>query len=136
MTDKEKTCLEAKLLIFLKEQKGAEEIDEAGNVKPGTTEFVFDYMETWNAKTNPVKPDMYGPQPRTIKQLLGRRQKHGDYEYEVKWTELDVVHNVWMPKETLEKFGFGSMVRYMDDKIAAESGNTRPLTTSEIQKTP
>ena len=26
------------------------------------------------------------------------------------------------------------MVRYMDDKIAAESGNVRPLTTSEIQK--
>ena len=134
MTDKEKKCLEAKLLVFLKEQKGAEEIDEAGNIKPGTTEFVFDYMETWDAKTNPVKADMHGPQPRMIKQLLGRRQKHGDYEYEVKWVELDVIHNVWMPKEVLEKFGFGSMVRYMDDKIAAESGNVRPLTTSEIQK--
>jgi len=134
MTDKEKACLEAKLLLFYKEQKGAEEIDEAGNVKPGTMEFVFDYMETWNAKTNPVKPDMHGPQPRMIKQLLGRRQKHGDYEYEVKFVELDACHNTWMPKEALEKFGFGSMVRYMDDKIAAESGNVRPLTTSEIQK--
>ena len=133
MTEKERAAVEAKLLVFLKEQKGSEELDEAGNIKPGETELVFDFMEKHDAKTNPVKPGMHGPQPRQIKVLLGRRQKHNVYEYEVKWIELDAQFNVWMPKDVLEKFGFGTFVREMDDKIAAESGNTRPLTTKEIQ---
>ena len=132
MTHKEKQLLESKLLIFLKEEKKSEEIDAAGNVQQGKVELVFDYMELYDCKDNQVKPDMYGPQPRRIKHLVGRRQKHSNYEYEVKFVDIDDQYNTWIPNDILHKFGFDSMIRTIDNQIAA-SANTRPLTTKEIQ---
>merc|ERR1712159_330620 len=76
---------------------------------------------------------------RTVKQLIGRRTRHGDYEYEVKWgdkemTSMDPKNNLYVPKVVLETHGFHKLMKAVDDKIAAESGNVKPLTTTAIQR--
>ncbi|EGB10622.1 hypothetical protein AURANDRAFT_22166 [Aureococcus anophagefferens] len=76
---------------------------------------------------------------RQIKQLVGRRSRHGDYEYEVKWakqdgTSMEDNKNLYLPKVVLESNGFFKLMKAIDDKIAAEAGNVKPLTTGCIQK--
>ena len=76
---------------------------------------------------------------RTIKQLIGRRTRHGDYEYEVKWGDKEMVsmdpkNNLYVPKVVLETHGFHKLMKAIDDKIAAEAGNVKPLTTTAIQR--
>ncbi|EGB11163.1 hypothetical protein AURANDRAFT_22099 [Aureococcus anophagefferens] len=76
---------------------------------------------------------------RQIKHLVGRRTRHGDYEYEVKWankdgTSMDDNKNLYVPKVVLESNGFFKLMKAIDDKIAAEAGNVKPLTTNCIQK--
>ena len=135
MTDEEKLLLEQELIIFLKEQKGAEEVDEAGNIKAGTMEWIFDRMEVLvKGKKAPEGPDGKPIVPKKIKLLVGRRSKHGDYEYEAKFVgSTEEKENLWIGVKALEMAGFAKFVKDMDDKIAAE-GNQRPLTTGEIQK--
>merc|ERR1711871_1441996 len=79
------------------------------------------------------------PELRTIKQLIGRRTRHGDYEYEVKWGDKEMVsmdpkNNLYVPKVVLETHGFHKLMKAIDDKIAAEAGNVKPLTTTAIQR--
>ena len=41
---------------------------------------------------------------------------------------------MYIPGSVLDKFGFDKMMKEINEKIAAEQGNNRPLTTAEIQK--
>jgi elongation factor 3 len=140
MTDEEKARLKQVFIVYLKEL--AAELDEAGNAT-GEREIVFEKMEPLKKgqKPPPVDPTngIFPNCSRTIKQLIGRRTRHGDYEYEVKWghpdmTPFDVKHNLYVPKMVLENAGFGKLMKNVDDRIAAEAGNVKPLTTTAIQR--
>jgi len=140
MSEEEKAQLKQPFIVYLKEL--AAELDEAGNAT-GEREIIFEKMEPLKKgqKPPPVDP-VNGVFPncvRTVKQLIGRRTRHGDYEYEVKWGDkemasMDPKNNLYVPKVVLETHGFHKLMKAVDDKIAAESGNVKPLTTTAIQR--
>ena len=140
MSDEEKAQLKQPFIVYLKEL--AAELDEAGNAT-GEREIIFEKMEPLKKgqKPPPVDPvnGIFPNCVRTIKQLIGRRTRHGDYEYEVKWgdkemTSMDPKNNLYVPKVVLETHGFHKLMKAIDDKIAAEAGNVKPLTTTAIQR--
>ncbi|KAH8050898.1 ATPase [Aureococcus anophagefferens] len=140
MTDEEKAKLKQNFVVYLKEL--AAELDEAGNAT-GERQIIFEKMEPLKAGQKPPPTDIQnGIFPdcvRQIKQLVGRRSRHGDYEYEVKWakqdgTSMEDNKNLYLPKVVLESNGFFKLMKAIDDKIAAEAGNVKPLTTGCIQK--
>ncbi|KAH8073221.1 ATPase [Aureococcus anophagefferens] len=140
MTDEEKAKLKQVFVVYLKEL--AAELDEAGNAT-GERQIIFEKMEPLKAgqKPPPTDPTMgiFPDCQRQIKHLVGRRTRHGDYEYEVKWankdgTSMDDNKNLYVPKVVLESNGFFKLMKAIDDKIAAEAGNVKPLTTNCIQK--
>jgi elongation factor 3 len=49
-------------------------------------------------------------------------------------TSMDNDKNLYVPKMVLEASGFFKLMKAVDDKIAAEAGNVKPLTTTAIQK--
>ncbi|KAH8072422.1 ATPase [Aureococcus anophagefferens] len=62
-----------------------------------------------------------------------------NFVYEVKWakqdgTSMEDSKNLYLPKVVLESNGFFKLMKAIDDKIAAEAGNVKPLTTGCIQK--
>jgi|MDSY01.2.fsa_nt_gb elongation factor 3 len=128
LTDKEREKYMQPFLIYTKELASVEE-DEKGN-KKGKGETVFESMEPLIKGEKP--PD--GMKPRIISQLVGRRTKHNDYEYEVKWKDMESEHNLYLPANVLDKYGFDKLMKEINDRIAAEQGNSRPLTFAEIQK--
>ncbi|KAH8055381.1 ATPase [Aureococcus anophagefferens] len=139
MTDEEKAKLKQNFVVYLKEL--AAELDEAGNAT-GERQIIFEKMEPLKAGQKPPPTDIQnGIFPdcvRQIKQLVGRRSRHGDYEYEVKWakqdgTSMEDNKNLYLPKVVLESNGFFKLMKAIDDKIAAEAGNVKPLTAG-IQK--
>tara|TARA_A100001015_G_C15010672_1_gene722931 strand:- start:24 stop:2399 length:2376 start_codon:yes stop_codon:yes gene_type:complete len=127
LTDVEKEKFLQPFLVYTKELAGEE--DERG-IKSSRGEVVFESMEPLKKGQSPPS----GMKPRVISHLIGRRSKHGDYEYEVKWKELETENNLYIPGSVLDKFGFDKMMKEINEKIAAEQGNNRPLTTAEIQK--
>ena len=140
MSEEEKAQLKQPFIVYLKEL--AAELDEAGNAT-GEREIIFEKMEPLKKgqKPPPVDPvnGIFPNCVRTIKQLIGRRTRHGDYEYEVKWGDKEMVsmdpkNNLYVPKVVLESNGFFKLMKAIDDKIAAEAGNVKPLTTNCIQK--
>ena len=140
MTDEEKAKLKQVFVVYLKEL--AAELDEAGNAT-GERQIIFEKMEPLKAgqKPPPTDPTMgiFPDCQRQIKHLVGRRTRHGDYEYEVKWankdgTSMEDNKNLYVPKVVLESNGFFKLMKAIDDKIAAEAGNVKPLTTNCIQK--
>merc|ERR1719201_2696252 len=140
MTDEEKAQLKQPFIVYLKEL--AAELDEAGNAT-GEREIIFDRMEPLKAdqRAPPVDPTngIFPNCSRRIKQLVGRRTRHGNYEYEVKWGDKEMVsmdpkNNLYVPKVVLETHGFHKLMKAIDDKIAAEAGNVKPLTTTAIQR--
>ncbi|KAJ1458599.1 P-loop containing nucleoside triphosphate hydrolase protein [Pelagophyceae sp. CCMP2097] len=135
MTDEEKAKLKQPFIIYLKEL--AAELDEAGNAT-GERQIIFDKMEPLKAGQKPPGRDVAMGGVRRIKMLVGRRSRHGDYEYEVKWanpdgTSMDDKENLYVPNIVLEMNGFFKLMKAVDDRIAAEAGNVKPLTTSCIQ---
>ena len=126
LTDLEKEKYLQPFLIYTKELTG--DVDEKGNKTRG--EVVFDSMEALKKGQSPPS----GMKPRIISHLVGRRTKHGSHEYEVKWKEMESDNNLFIPGTILEKFGFEKMMKEINEKIAAEQGNSRPLTTAEITK--
>ena len=140
MTDEEKAMLKQPFIVYLTEL--AAELDEAGNAT-GERDIVFQKMEPLlkGRKAPPLDPvnGIFPHCVRTIKQLVGRRSRHGDYEYECKWgdkdmTSMDLKHNLYVPKVVLETHGFLKLMKAVDDRIAAEAGNVKPLTTTAIQR--
>ena len=140
MTDEEKARLNQTFTVYLKEL--AAELDEAGNAT-GERQIIFDKLEPLptGQKSPPVDPTngIFSDSVRKIKHLVGRRSRHGSYEYEVKWADvsgksLEDTKNLYLPKIVLESNGFFKLMKQVDDKIAAESGNVKPLTTTCIQK--
>ena len=140
MTDVEKAKLEQVFVVYLREL--AAELDMAGNAT-GEREIVFDKMEPLaKGQCAPPVDTQNGIFPncaRRIKQLVGRRTRHNEYEYEVKWgkpdgSSFDEGTNLYVPKLVLENNGFFKLMKQVDDKIAAEAGNVKPLTTTCIQK--
>ena len=140
MSEEEKAQLKQPFIVYLKEL--AAELDEAGNAT-GEREIIFEKMEPLKKgqKPPPVDPvnGIFPNCVRTIKQLIGRRTRHGDYEYEVKWGDKEMVsmdpkNNLYVPKVVLETHGFHKLMKAIDDKIAAEAGNVKPLTTTAIQR--
>lgn len=139
MTDAEKAQLKQVFMVYLKEKIA--EVDMAGNATD-EREVVFQKMEpiVGDSKPPPVDKSM-GIFPnchRVVKELVGRRTRHNEYEYEVKWASstnvsLDASHNLYVPKVVLESCGFSKLMKYVDDRIAAEAGNVKPLTTKTIQ---
>ena len=139
MTDEEKEKLKQVFIIYLKEL--AAELDMVGN-PTGDREIVFERMAPLPKGQQPPPVDkamgIFPNCARTIKQIVGRRSRHNEYEYEVKWgkpdgSSFDEGTNLYVPRVVLEKNGFFKMMKQVDDKIAAESGNVKPLTTSCIQ---
>jgi len=49
-------------------------------------------------------------------------------------TSMDLKHNLYVPKVVLETHGFLKLMKAVDDRIAAEAGNVKPLTTTAIQR--
>jgi len=136
MTDEEKAKLKQAFVVYLKEL--AAELDEAGN-ETGERRIEFDKMVPLKKGEKPPGKDVAAGGVRQVKQLVGRRTRHNEYEYEVKWaypdgTSMEDSHNLYVPRIVLDGNGFFKMMKTIDDKIAAESGNVKPLTTSEIQK--
>lgn len=140
LTDEEKKKLKQVFIVYLREL--ASELDSAGN-ETGQKELVFDKMEPLldGQKAPPVDPSngLFNNCSRTIKQLVGRRTRHNEYEYEVKWGDangktIEESATLYVPRIVLDKNGFFKMMKNIDDKIAAESGNSKPLTTNCIQK--
>merc|ERR1711968_233050 len=140
MSEEEKAQLKQPFIVYLKEL--AAELDEAGNAT-GERGIIFEKMEPLKKgqKPPPVDPvnGIFPNCVRTIKQLIGRRTRHGDYEYEVKWGDKEMVsmdpkNNLYVPKVVLETHGFHKLMKAIDDKIAAEAGNVKPLTTTAIQR--
>ncbi|KAH8063993.1 ATPase [Aureococcus anophagefferens] len=139
MTDEEKAKLKQNFVVYLKEL--AAELDEAGNA----TASARSSSRRWSPSRPARSPADGHPERhlphcvRQIKQLVGRRSRHGDYEYEVKWakqdgTSMEDNKNLYLPKVVLESNGFFKLMKAIDDKIAAEAGNVKPLTTGCIQK--
>ena len=140
MTDEEKAKLNQCFVVYLKEL--AAELDEAGNAT-GERQIIFEKMEPLKEGQKPPPTDptngIFPDCVRKIKQMVGRRTRHGDYEYEVKWahkdgTSFDDKANLYVPKIVLESNGFFKLMKQIDDKIAAEAGNVKPLTTNCIQR--
>ena len=140
MTDDEKQKLKQVFIVYQKEL--APELDVAGNAT-GEREIVFEKMEPLPKGQNPPPVDtqngIFIDCARIIKQLIGRRTRHNEYEYEVKWgkpdgTGMDTDKNLYVPRIVLENNGFFKLMKQVDDRIAAEAGNVKPLTTSVIQK--
>jgi len=127
MTQEEKDFMQRKLLIYLKEEIGKDERDAAGNICKSRT-LVFDRLDEYDPKIQDQ------PKPRVIREIVGRRTKHNEYEYEVSWRNMEDSDNLFLPRRVLLKYGFHKMVKRMDDQIAALSGNIKPLTTGEIRK--
>ena len=127
MTQEEKDLLKRPLLVYLKEEIGNNERDVAGNICKNKT-LVFDFMEEYDPKNQEqIKP-------RIIREIISRRTKHNNYEYEISWKNMDDTFNLFLPRKILLKFGFHKLVKRMDDQIAALSGNVKQLTTGEIKK--
>eukprot|EP00634_Sargassococcus_sp_CCMP2135_P010810 CAMPEP_0198657104 /NCGR_PEP_ID=MMETSP1467-20131203/11299_1 /TAXON_ID=1462469 /ORGANISM="unid. sp., Strain CCMP2135" /LENGTH=833 /DNA_ID=CAMNT_0044393197 /DNA_START=85 /DNA_END=2586 /DNA_ORIENTATION=- len=136
MTDEEKAKLKQNFVVYLREL--AAELDEAGN-ETGERKIEFDKMVPLKKGEKPPGKDVAQGGVRQVKQMVGRRTRHNEYEYEVKWahqdgTSMDDSCNLYVPRIVLDGNGFFKMMKAVDDKIAAESGNVKPLTTSEIQK--
>ena len=140
MTDEEKAKLKQVFIVYLKEL--AADLDVAGNAT-GEREVIFDKMEVLVSGQKPPPVDIqngiFPDCARIVKELVGRRTRHNEYEYEVKWgkldgTSMDTDKNLYVPKLVLENNGFFKLMKRVDDKIAAESGNVKPLTTITIQK--
>ena len=92
----------------------AAELDEAGNAT-SEREVIFEKMSPLpkGQKPPPIDPTngIFPGCVRTVKQLIGRRTRHGEYEYEVKWgnpdmTSMDNDKNLYVPKMVLEASGF------------------------------
>ena len=136
MTDEEKAKLKQNFVVYLREL--AAELDEAGN-ETGERRIEFEKMTPLKKGEKPPGKDIAQGGVRQIKQIVGRRTRHNEYEYECKWATSDGVAmddnaNLYVPRIVLDGMGFFKMMKAVDDKIAAESGNVKPLTTSEIQK--
>jgi elongation factor 3 len=70
-----------------------------------------------------------------VEKLLSRRQKKSKYEYEVQWKGLSMDQSSWMPRESLEKFGFLKYMNRVDEREAARAGlYARPLTQANVEK--
>lgn len=140
MTDAEKNKLKQVFVVYQREL--AAELDVAGNAT-GEREIVFDKMEPLPAGQKPPPVDaqngIFADCARMVKNLVGRRTRHNEYEYEVKWgkpdgTGMEADKNLYVPRIVLENNGFFKLMKQVDDRIAAEAGNVKPLTTSVIQK--
>ncbi len=127
LTEAEKQKYLQPFIVYTKELTPEE--DEKGQRK-GRGEIVFESMEP--LIKGEKAPD--GMKPRIISHLVGRRSKHNDYEYEVKWKDMEADHNLYVPSQLLEKYGFDKLMKEINDRIASEQGNSRPLTYAEIQK--
>jgi len=73
---------------------------------------------------------------RIIDKLTGARQesRQKTFEYEVKWRNMDLIHNEFLPLSKLVKMGFQKQINLIDAKIAARAGMyIRPLTSSNVE---
>ena len=140
MTEEEKQKLNQVFIVYQKEL--AAELDVAGNAT-GEREIIFEKMEPLLEGQKPPPIDtqngIFADCARIIKSLVGRRTRHNEYEYEVKWgkpdgTGMESDKNLYVPRIVLESHGFFKVMKQVDDKIAAEAGNVKPLTTGIIQK--
>lgn len=57
-------------------------------------------------------------QSRRIEKLIGRSKLKKSFQYEVKWLGLDDKKNSWVPRETLEEWGFIKLCQAYDDKAS------------------
>jgi len=73
---------------------------------------------------------------RVIERLTGARRetRQKTNEYEVKFKDMDIVHNDFIGASTLTKKGFLKEMNAIDSKIAARAGMyIRPLTSSNVE---
>lgn len=130
MTDEEKAKLKQNFVIHTREL--ASEKDEAGR-DTGERQVIFQSMEPHKGDKIP------GADIRSIKELISRRTRHNDYEYEVRFRNvkgdlMDEKDNLYIPRGILETHGFFKLMKQKNDEIAAQSGQTRPLTTNSIKE--
>ncbi|KAK7249183.1 ATPase [Aureococcus anophagefferens] len=120
MTDEEKAKLKQNFVVYLKEL--AAELDEAATRR--ASQIIFEKMEPLKAGQKPPPTDIQnGIFPDCVRQI---KQLDG--------TSMEDNKNLYLPKVVLESNGFFKLMKAIDDKIAAEAGNVKPLTTGCIQK--
>ncbi|KAF9996450.1 translational elongation factor EF-1 alpha, partial [Modicella reniformis] len=70
-----------------------------------------------------------------IDDLHGRRKAKRTCKHEVQFVGRTYEDNAWIPRETLEEWGFEKVLKAFDDKEAAKAGAwTRSLTAVEVEK--
>ncbi|KAH8094326.1 ATPase [Aureococcus anophagefferens] len=116
MTDEEKAKLKQNFVVYLKEL--AAELDEAGNAT-GERQIIFEKMEPLKAGQKPRRRTS-----RTASSPTACARSSSS-SAAARATATTVV---------LESNGFFKLMKAIDDKIAAEAGNVKPLTTGCIQK--
>ncbi|KAI8468023.1 MAG: elongation factor EF-3 [Monoraphidium minutum] len=82
---------------------------------------------TWN----------FDNQVRRFHEIVGRRKKKKDYEYEVQWQGLpSIKFNRWIPRAELVEKGFSKKINEFDQKRAAAAlgGDVRPLNRANVEK--
>lgn len=126
VSDEERARYSQEFLVYTRQS--APELDEKG-MKIRSGETTFENMEPYR-KGEKLEA---GVSHRSVSRLVGRRQVHGNYEYEVQWRGLDTDSNLFVPEKLLVKYGFEKMIKKVNDRIAAEGAATRPLTTAEVK---
>ena len=71
-----------------------------------------------------------------VEKIMGRREnkKEKSFEYDIKFKNLPIEHNLWVRKEILINMGEEAMVQRQDEKEAVSAGlMSRPLTSSSVE---
>uniref|UniRef100_A0A383W2Z9 Elongation factor 3 n=1 Tax=Tetradesmus obliquus TaxID=3088 RepID=A0A383W2Z9_TETOB len=80
---------------------------------------------------------MFDGHPRKFREIVSRRKKKKDFEYECAWQGLaSIKFNRWIPRAELVEKGFRKFVTEFDQRLAASAlGNdSRPLSKETITK--
>lgn len=84
---------------------------------------------------NAAEAALVGKEIGQVEKIIGRRTRHKELEYEVKWMGKPEKDNRYLTRAQLEKMGHLKLVQQADEKLSLEAAGSdlRPLTTEEIQ---
>lgn len=81
---------------------------------------------------NPKSGEM---ENRKIEYIVGRQKLKKSFQYEIKWRNMEMRHNAWVPREKLMELGMSKLVQRFDDWEAGREGlGSRDLNPAEIRR--
>lgn len=81
---------------------------------------------------NPKSGEM---ENRKIEYIVGRQKLKKSFQYEIKWRNMEMRHNAWLPREQLIELGMNKLIQRFDDWEAGREGlGSRDLNPAEIRK--